>query len=236
MTTLTDRTWLESWIQPQHLEPDALRAHHDAFVASPVQLVVVKDLLQPAIAERLSRFLLREAEYTPTFGSHLAYGKMSEAAYLALPEADRFFRFGLLSKSKLVWPRSKDADLFLDFSMAVADPRMRVFFEAVSGYALGKSETSVRSMRRGDLLARHRDDIGARRLSYFIYLTPGWQPGFGGELVMERDGGAPELVVPEYNSCAIFDVRAWHYIAPMSEAAGDAARVTFGGWYHAATG
>lgn len=235
MTTLTDRTWLESWIQPQHLEPDALRAYHDTFMASPVHTVVVKNLLQPAIAEQLSRFLLHEAEYTPTFGSHLAFGTMSEDEYRALPEADRFFRFGLLSKSKLVWPRSADADLFLDFTMAVADARMRAFFEAVSGYALGKSETSVRSMRPGDLLARHRDDIGERRLSYFIYLTPDWQARFGGELVMERDGAAPELIAPEYNSVAIFDVKAWHHIAPISDALGDGARVTFGGWYHAAT-
>lgn len=235
MTTLTDRTWLETWIQPQHLEPDAVRAYHDAFVASPVKLTVVKDLLQPAVAERLSRFLLHEAEYTPSFGSYLAFGKISEDEYLALSEADRFFRFGLLSKSKLVWPRSADADLFLDFSMAVSDPRMRAFFEAISGYALGKSETSVRAMRRGDLLARHRDDIGQRSLSWFAYLTPEWQAGFGGELVMEREDGAHERIVPEYNSVSIFDVRGWHHIAPLSETLGEGARVTFGGWYHAAT-
>src|SRR5512138_214618 len=51
---LDDGRWLASWIQSQHLERAALESYRERFVSHPARLVVVRNFLEPRIAERLS--------------------------------------------------------------------------------------------------------------------------------------------------------------------------------------
>src|SRR5262245_17671747 len=60
---MVDRQKLGTWIQPKHLEETALEGYRSAFAGHPAHLVVIKDFLQPQMADRLSRFLLNEAEF-----------------------------------------------------------------------------------------------------------------------------------------------------------------------------
>ena len=53
---MVDRQKLGAWIQPQHLEEAALEKYRKSFASHPARLVVIKEFLQPAVAERLSRF------------------------------------------------------------------------------------------------------------------------------------------------------------------------------------
>ena len=57
---MVDRQKLGAWIQPQHLEDAALEQYREFYTSHPARLVVIRDFLQPQIAERLSRFLSGE--------------------------------------------------------------------------------------------------------------------------------------------------------------------------------
>ena len=60
---MIDARWLDSWIQSQHLEPQALDTYRRAFGSHAARLVVLKDFLVPQVADRLARFLTSEAEF-----------------------------------------------------------------------------------------------------------------------------------------------------------------------------
>src|SRR5438876_4648540 len=93
---MIDRQKLGAWIQPQHLEEAALQQYRKAFTSHPARLVVLKDFLQPQIAERLSRFLFSEAEFKDEYGLYNREGAAKKEDWLEAKDEDRFFKFGKL--------------------------------------------------------------------------------------------------------------------------------------------
>ena len=67
-----------------------------------------------------------------------------------------------------------------------------------------------------------------RRVNFLLYLTPGWRPGWGGELELRASGrGRPRVrAAPLFNRCVIFATsdRSWHSVrrvaAPASAPGG----------------
>jgi len=233
---MLDRQRLSPWIQPQHLEEEALARYRTAFTSHPARLLTVTDFLAPPVAERLSRFLAREAEYQPEFGLYSIEGAVPEADWLRANADDRFFRLGKLVGTPPQFQTSLNALTYLQFRMAFQRPEFKAWFEAVSAMSLGWSDDfGAHAMGPGDFLRPHSDDNLSRQLALVIYLTPGWKVEFGGSLrVMHQDGGTTE-VAPEYNSMVVFDVLSApsHLVLPIQ--AGTAAeprRLSIGGWYH----
>jgi len=59
----------------------------------------------------------------------------------------------------------------------------------------------------GTFYQRHLDQFNERSnriLSVILYLTPNWQPGMGGELVIYRDGKEPVIVEPRAGTFVCF--------------------------------
>lgn len=231
---MIDRSTLGAWIQPQHLEDDALEAYRTKMANHPGRLILVEDLLVDDKAEKLSRFLHEEAEFRTEFGLYSAEAAVTEEEWQRADDEDRMFRLRRLSGIPPQFQFSPNALTYLQFRQALQQPAFAEFFQALTGLDLGTSEDfGVQSMKPGDYLRSHSDDVRDRRIALVIYLSPGWRSEFGGTLVMtDRDGNSTR-VDPGYNSMVVFDVLAdsMHLVEPIAESAGDATRFTIGGWY-----
>jgi len=232
---LIDRTWLESWIQPQHLEIQALEGCQKAFTSHPARLVLIENFLTVQVAERLAAFLANEAEFAAEFGLYSVEGGVNEPQWRGAADDDRFFRLRKLVATPERFRMSPNALTYLQFRRAFQRPELKSFFETISDLPLGWSDDfGAHSMIHGDFLKPHSDDNRNRRLALVIYLSQGWQRQFGGLLhVIHQDGSFTE-VEPRFNSMIAFDVLAApaHLVTPVALAAGSEQRLSIGGWYH----
>ena len=231
-----DRQKLGAWIQPQHLEGAALEQYRQSFISHPARLVVIRNFLQPQIAERLSRFLSSEAEFKSEHGLYSIEGAVKEEDWLRASEDDRLFKLGKLVGTPPQFQTSPNAMTYLRFRMTFQRPELKAFFEAISAMSLGASDDfGAHSMTEDDLLRPHSDDNRNRQLALVIYLSPGWKPENGGQLRVTHLDGQTTIVEAEYNSMIAFNVltHSAHVVEPV-RSNGDAGkrRLTIGGWYH----
>ena len=227
---------LNSWIQPQHLERNALHAYRASFQTHPAQLLVLKQFLQNSIAERLSKFLRDEAQF------HLEYGLYStgdepadERSWLNADEANRFFRLSKLVAVRPEYSMSPNALTYLRFRKAFQEFAFKTFFQELCGMQLGWSDDfGSHSMASGDFLKSHSDDNRNRRLALVIYLSPDWRSDIAGTLNVMDSRGGRTCIEAEYNSMVVFDVAAGttHFVDPIAPGADNIKRITIGGWYH----
>jgi hypothetical protein len=233
---MIDRQKLESLIQPQHLEDSALEQYRNAFTSHPARLVVIKNFLQPQIAERLSRFLSGEAEFKQEYGLYSVEGAVKEEDWLRANDDDRFFKFGKLVGTPPQFQTSPNALTYLQFRTTFQRPELKGFYEAISGMPLGGSnDFGSHSMSPDSLLRSHSDDNRDRQLALVLYLTPGWKPEFGGQLKVTHMDGKTTVVEAEYNSMIAFNVLTHkeHVVDRVRQTNGvGPRRLTIGGWYH----
>ena len=230
-----DRDWLQSWIQPHHLEPGSLEAYRRAFASHPARLASIRNFLQPDVADRLSRFLTAEAEFQTEYGLYSTEDAVTSEQWHAAPPEDRFFRLRKLKGTARAFQMSRNALTYVQFRQAFQRPAFRAFFETVSGLSLGSSDDfGSHSMIEGDFLRPHTDDNRNRQLALVIYLSPGWDARLGGALHVIDSSGRDSTIPPDYNSMVAFDVLtdSQHFVTAITPDAGSRPRLTIGGWYH----
>lgn len=237
---MIDHAWLRDWVQPQHLQGDAIESYGRAFASHPARLLVLKDFLLDEVAEKLSRFLSREAQFKSVYGLYsktVRHGNISDVSqqtWLEAQEQSRFYRFSDYRSVVDEYRLSPNLVLFQDFLSALRDHKFKTFFECLSGFEFGPIPLiNAYSYRAGDFLASHSDDVKSKRLSFVFYLSKDWDHHFGGLLHMIDPQGGTTVVEPDYNSMIIFDVAAktTHFIAPVESSAGQRARLTISGWF-----
>lgn len=230
---MVDTAKLGTWIQPQHLIEDNLTRYRESFARHPARLVVVEDFLLDDVADRISRFLAEDALFEKEHGLYSIDGPVPEMQWESADDEDRLFR---LSRLKGISPEnmmSPNAVTYLRLRQSLQQREFRELFEALTGLQLGSSDDfGVHSMSVGDFLRAHSDDVRNRSIALVMYLSPGWQPSYGGALHMVDETGESRIEAT-YNSIVIFDVQAenTHLVAPIEEAAGSSRRLTIGGWY-----
>jgi Rps23 Pro-64 3,4-dihydroxylase Tpa1-like proline 4-hydroxylase len=232
---MSDHAALATWIQPQHLDGDSLRSYHKEFSQLPARAVVLQNFLVDRTADRLARFLAEEASFRREYGLYSAEGEISQETWQAAPEKDRFFRLSRLASIPDQFRLSPNTLAYLRFRQTFQRPEYKAFFEDLCGFPLGASDDfGVHCMTVGDFLRPHSDNNRNRRIALVIYLSPNWQPIFGGALRIVDGHGAVTVVEPVYNSMVVFDVLAdtEHFVEPIAPSAGDNQRLTIGGWYH----
>lgn len=231
---MIDPVWLSTWIQPQHLEKDSLQAYHQAFTSHPARALILRSFLHNPVAEQLNRFLTDEVKFEPVYGLFSQDDYVTEEAWRAAEDRDRFFTYRKLAGVSPEFRLSPNLLTFLKFCDALSDSNFRAFFEELSFLRFGSNVLHVHAMKRGDFLASHSDKIENRRLAFVFYLTPGWDPSFGGALHIVEHGKQVTKVEAEYNSLVVFDVTGGtkHSIAPVQPAAGERVRATVSGWLH----
>jgi Rps23 Pro-64 3,4-dihydroxylase Tpa1-like proline 4-hydroxylase len=74
--------------------------------------------------------------------------------------------------------------------------------------------------RSSEFLRRHQDLFEDRRFAVICYFSDKWEPGCGGELVVEGVGGAARVVAPHPGDLAIVAFRpgAYHQVAKVQQA------------------
>jgi hypothetical protein len=232
--SMVDAVKLGTWIKPQHLVDENLTRFRQAFVGHPAQLVVVEDFLLDDVAERISRFLAEEALFEREHGLYSIDGPVPEERWQSAEEDDRLIR---LSRLKGISPEhmmSPNAMTYLRLRQSLQQAEFREFFEALTGLELGSSDDfGVHSMSVGDFLRAHSDDLRNRSIAFVMYLSPGWSPSYGGALHMVDETSGETRIDATYNSIVVFDVQSenTHLVAPIEAAAGNARRLTIGGWY-----
>src|SRR5947209_2577797 len=112
---MIDRQKLGAWIQPQHLDDAALEKSRQSYTSHPARLVVIRDFLQPQIADRLSRFLSSEAEFKAEYGLYTKEGASKEEDWLSAKDEDRFFKYGKLVGTPPQFQTSPNALTYLQF-------------------------------------------------------------------------------------------------------------------------
>lgn len=233
---MADAGTLRPWIQAQHLDDEALKTYRKRFETHPARMTVLEDFLVPAMADKLSRFLSDEATFEPEFGLFSGPdGAVPEEVWAAAPEDDRFFRYGRNVGIPPEHRFSPNALTYLRFRKTFQTDACKGFFEEITGLELGASDDfGSHRMAVGDYMRAHDDDNNDRRVAIVIYLTPGWEPRFGGTLHVRDAAGEVHDVEARYNSAVVFDTQAdtVHYVDPVTEEAGELARLTIGGWYH----
>jgi 2OG-Fe(II) oxygenase superfamily len=232
---MVNRTALETWIKPQHLEENALQKYREEFWAHPSRVILLEDFLSDNIANKLHTFLSREAQFATEYGLYSVEGAADEAQWLEADEEDRFFRLGKLAATPPEFRLSPNTLTYLKFRQTFQRPEFTEFFETLTGISLGSSDDfGVHSMGTGDFLRAHSDDNKNRRIALVIYLSPDWERSYGGNLQLFDKDGALTEIVPSYNSMVVFDVLAetTHLVTPVEPAAGNLTRLTIGGWYH----
>jgi hypothetical protein len=196
-------------------------------------VVVLKDVLQPQAADRLSRFLDAETEIGMCWGLYSTEPRgVSEAEWLVADEADRFYRFGTVRGARRESALSANAMAFLQFRAMLHTADWARFIEDITGEPVGAIVDDVHVMRGGDFLRVHTDDLLNRRFAYVLYLSRDWTPICGGALHLVGPDGHTTVVEAEYNSLVLFDVTLGtrHFVAPIEPAAGLKARLSISGW------
>jgi Rps23 Pro-64 3,4-dihydroxylase Tpa1-like proline 4-hydroxylase len=225
---------INRWVREEHLKSDNLKLYQGAFSSSPARLLTIKSFLRDDIAARLAQCLEREIEFKPTFSVYPST-RVTEEEWMREDESKRFFRFSQLAGIKPEFQLSPNVLTYLRFRKAFLDPEFIRFFEEVTGLDLNPTDDfSLHRMSRGDFLKMHNDVHETRRLAFVMYLSPGWEPGFGGSLTIMDAGEGTTTIPPDYNSIVIFDVKAntQHRVDEVTERAGDRARLSMGGWFH----
>ncbi|HKY04957.1 MAG TPA: 2OG-Fe(II) oxygenase family protein [Blastocatellia bacterium] len=237
---MTDRKRLNCWIKPAHLQTRAVESYADRFACHPARLIVLDDFLRDEVAASLNRFLTTEAAFKISYGvysdkdSSGTIADVSRQDWIKAKDRERFFRFRQLSGARLDCRHSERTATAHDFFEAVRGPDFRRYFQTICGAELKTVKMNAYSYRRGDFLRAHSDDDNLKRLAFVFYLSAGWERSFGGELTMIGPDGRVTEVESRFNSLVLFDVTAGteHYVNKIKWSAGEAARVSIGGWFY----
>ncbi len=203
-------------------------------------MLVIKQFLLDETAERLSRFLTDEAVFTISYGlysdanRHGNIADINERVWLDADPQSRFYRFSEITGALAKYRDSANLTIFRQFVAALKGDDFKSYFEEITGIDLGPTPlVNAYSYRAGDFLSLHTDDVKDKRLSFVFYLSPEWEPEFGGTLHLIDPAGQVLEVSPEHNSLVIFDVTAKteHFISPVEARAGDKLRMTISGWF-----
>lgn len=230
--TALAQEWLAEWVQPQHLEDDALRRYRDMFLAPPMPVTRVDDFLQEGCARQLATFLQQEAQYEEVYCLYNPEGCVSEEAWHAADPERRLGKYQKVQGARAD-VRSFGPLLYRRFTDVLEDQGFIAFFEALTGLALGPLQAvGGKAFGREDMLRPHSDDELDRRLAFILYLTPDWRAEYGGALFVEGANGETMRIEARFNSLVLFDVKghARHWISDIGDAAGSQRRLSIGGW------
>ena len=231
--------FLEKWIQPQHLTPEAVAQTRAKFEAHPSHIARLSHFLHAEKIEKLSRLVREDVTYRRMRGIFDgSHRQISEEEFAATKDEDRFFQMNQMEKLRLkegVKP-SLDVLFYVKFQEFFYDARFAAFLRALTGLDLVAPSTFlINSLEKGDFIRAHNDvhtQRHMRRLGFILYLSPDWKPEYGGALRVTSHQNNNSMWEVEYNAFAFFDVLGHkeHEVYAVLPAA-PIPRVSFNGWF-----
>ena len=231
--TMTDFAELESRVQPQHLEPARIESYRQAAQQDPLGLVVVDDFLQRPVIDRVHRWLVDEAIFIRRYGLYSMKGA-ERSDWLRASDEDRFFTYDLTVGVQPQYRMSPNWLTYLTLEHTLEQRPALELFSAIADVELtGTDPIHVHSHAPGDYLKIHNDQVEDRRLCGTLFLSPDWQPGYGGELCLFDQDKQERLFAPRYNRLILFDPKRkpMHRVAEHTPEAKGWKRFTLILWY-----
>jgi Rps23 Pro-64 3,4-dihydroxylase Tpa1-like proline 4-hydroxylase len=216
------------------------------------RVVVIKNFLNPIIAEKLHKWFTEEMP--KDWWRISSYPKMDgEDGFDLLPFDDKF-----LPQIQEMYTHSinsfKDDKFSYNFHRTVNDHqdtcncyecgfRDALISDEILNFLNGITNQGLTSTDEvfgavylpGDFLAPHQDSPNGT-LGFTLQLSKNWKPQFGGNLhFMDGPNGDIErVVVPTFNTLTIFDlpkgIGKWHYVSTVSPGV-EELRLTYAGWF-----
>ncbi len=99
----------------------------------------------------------------------------------------------------------------------LGDMRVAAAFSAAYGEPLELRSQDVARYRRRQYLRRHSDTFERRRFGIVLFLSRGWEPGRGGELVVEPPSGESVVLAPVGGHLALLRISPgyMHHVSPV---------------------
>lgn len=215
-------------ISSEHAEVAAAR-----YDQHPLRLVQLENVLVRPAADTIDQVLSSQAEFGPIYGLYKrAEPLVDHATWSSADEKHRFFHYEKLSGFQ---PGCDTTNLqtFFKVRQYLSSDTFCDLARTVTGENLLPVESAtVQRLRQGHYLRAHHDQQNDRKVAFILYLSPDWDPAYGGQLTIKGREGEVARVEPLYNSLVLFDVahHRHHYIEPLTTQAGDRARNTISGW------
>lgn len=136
------------------------------------------------------------------------------------------------------------APVLKEITFAFQDPRVLRATEAITGIATLNADANLYSsglsaMREGDFLNPHIDNSGNpllnqyRRINTLYYVTPGWNPAWGGQLELwDARRANPIALEPRFNRLVLMNTNrtSYHSVRPI-RGCGDLTRNCVSNYY-----
>lgn len=216
------------------------------------RVVVVKNFLNPVIAERLHKWFTEEMPNN--WWRISSYPKLDGGDGFDLTPFDSAFTEEIREMYSHSISHFKDNKFAYNFHRTVNDHVENCdcyecgFREALISDEVLNTINSISNQNvsdtdeifsavylPGDYLGPHQDSPNGS-LGFTIQLTKNWKPQFGGNLhfMDGPDGEVERIVVPSFNTLTLFDlpkgVGKWHYVSTVSPGV-EELRLTYAGWF-----
>ena len=203
-----DSNSLDYWIQPQHLSAEASSRYRAAFQTHAAGVLHIPNFLNDEVAHNIAQFLTQTNGFRPMYGIFSESAHFSEMErWLAIPEEDRLFAFEVLGKLPDTEKEDPHYKLYRRLRNRWRKPFLYDYIGALTGIPLESLQfNNVVRMMPGHMIKPHSDKTGGDRLTLLLYLTPGWQTDYGGDLTVIDQQGDVTTYPPLFNSCLIFDI------------------------------
>jgi hypothetical protein len=241
---------IENWFNMCALRDDPANPSAAGSDGAPF-LLVIDDFLNAEFLRSLVPLFANSANWHDSYGLFRPQGsegshKASSDEWLAAPPEQRFwFHRVPLGKQIRNAFTTADASFVILRGRALVHPVLLRALEARTGMELRSPAVQTRAIiaGRGHFQAPHNDDVSDRLLCGALYLSGGWQPGFGGEFDMMTGNKVVHTVSPKLNRLVLFNPRernaglqSKHRVRPVLDAAGDWERWSISIWWATSKG
>lgn len=242
---------MKSFFNQQLINPNLdIKTLRDEFEKN--RVVVVKNFLNPVIAERLHKWFTEEmpnnwwriSSYPKLDGGDgfdlIPFdSSFTEDIRTVYSHAIKHFKDNMFSYNfhRTVNDHVETCDCYeCGFREALVSDEILDTLNQISGQnVIDTDEVFGAVYLPGDFLSPHQDSPNGT-LGFTIQLTKNWKSHFGGNLhfMDGPDGEVERIVVPTFNTLTLFDlpkgVGKWHYVSTVSPGV-EELRLTYAGWF-----
>ena len=225
-------TQLNHWLQPQHLQSENLAQYRQAFLDHEAGVLQIDDFLKTDLLQKASQFLHHQGQYTPSRGLYKKQkGGVSTADWENATEKERFYIMEKLNTEIAYDPTNENFQTYQQLTKLFISEAFETYLTRLTGIpSLATWSYTPHKMTSGHYMKRHSDRNGANRLSVLVYMSPGWQPDYGGALRVETKAGQEFVVENRFNRFVVIDLHRHHKHAVqlVTDLAGPNARIALG--------
>ncbi len=224
---------LDLWLNKMHAAaPPKMTAEEAAARAG--NALVIDNFLRADVLEKLQMFFEKDAVWKDTYGISSKETAASLARYEAAEPSEKLYHILSCAMEPVAGPMTPGWIAWVFLSKFFGSTEFLRFVADASGVVPAHFQGyACHTMQRGHYINAHSDRGKNRILCGVLYIGSGWQPGFGAEFEILRDGLTTDLVEPLANRLVLFRPRSasLHRVRPITAAAKDWARRSISLWW-----